>query len=86
MPKKRGNFCDRSCRECDMFGHQLGFNIDGEDVYKTETGSCWSIIIFAITIIITQFVARDIIVNDLDRPISTMTFPNKFGASNTPLQ
>jgi len=69
-----------------MFGHQLGFNIDGEDVYKTETGSCWSIIIFAITAIITQFVARDIIVSNLDRPISTMTFPNKFGEKNEPLQ
>lgn len=69
-----------------MFGHQLGFNIDGEDVYKTETGSCWSIIIFAITVIITQFVARDIILSDLDRPISRLTYPNYFGTNNTPIQ
>jgi len=47
-----------------MFGYQLGFNIDGEDYYKTEHGSCWSIIIFAVTVIVTQFVVRDLIIND----------------------
>jgi hypothetical protein len=42
-----------------MFGHQLGFNINGEDIYRTNTGSCATILIFVVVIVATQFSVRE---------------------------
>jgi hypothetical protein len=38
-----------------MFGHQIGFNIDGEDIHKTTVGATASLIIFAWCAIVLHF-------------------------------
>ena len=39
------NDCGYAMKSADMFGETIGFNIDGEQTYKTACGSCISIVI-----------------------------------------
>lgn len=49
MPKRkpRDNICVRTFQKLDMFGYQIGFNIDGEEYHRTTTGTCVSLFIYA---------------------------------------
>ena len=48
MPRKkhRDNFCFRAIQKFDMYGYEIGFNINGEDVHKTIPGAIISLFIF----------------------------------------
>ena len=80
MPRRklRDNACLRGFRTMDMYGHQLGFNIDGEDVYKTSTGAFCSTLIFVLVIICAQYLVRDLWFERLDKPLTTILYPNYY--------
>ena len=50
MPRQRNpciRGCNKSLRFWDMFGYQVGFNINGEEVHKTLPGAFVSIFIIS---------------------------------------
>ena len=61
-----------------MYGHQIGFNINGEDVYKTTPGACASVTIFIVLAIVAQYLLREIVFENLDKPLTTILHPNYF--------
>lgn len=80
MPRKqrRGNAFDRAFRTLDMFGHRLGFNINGEDVYRTNTGSCFTLIIFFLVAVVAQWRIREVMFQLNTKPLTSILYPNHF--------
>ena len=83
--KKRDWLCVRAFQSFDMFGYQIGFNINGEDSHTTSAGSCVSLFIFAWIGVILHYLIRDIVMDTLDRPLTIITYPNYFGPTNQPI-
>lgn len=83
--KPRGYALTRAYRELDMFGHQIGFNIDGEDIHKTTVGATVSLIIFAWCAIVLNFLIQQQIFVTTNHPLTTILHRNHF-ANNEPLK
>lgn len=84
--KVRDPWVVRMFREADMFGHRVNFNVNGEDAHRTCWGSCVTILIFFQLAQVLVYLLVDIVVFDLDRPMTTILYPNHFGEKNQPLQ
>lgn len=67
-----------------MFGYQVGFNIDGEEVHKTLPGACVSIFIFAWLAVVLRFLIIQTVVQNLDRPLTTRILANYYGDDLVP--
>jgi len=87
MPRKkaRGVAIERAYRELDMFGHQIGFNIDGEDVHKTCPGATASLIIFGWCAIILNYLIQQQLFNTLNHPLTTILHRNYY-SNNEPIR
>ena len=86
MPRKS---CSRRLQQpflCfDMFGYRIGFNIDQEDSNRTVYGAIVSLFIFAWLFVILRYLIITIVIQNLDRPLTTRIFENYFGEENIPL-
>lgn len=68
-----------------MFGYRIGFNIDQEDSNRTVYGAIVSLFIFAWLFVILRYLIITIVIQNLDRPLTTRIFENYFGEENIPL-
>ena len=58
------NWTSRTCRSGDMFGQSIGFNIDGEEKYRTFTGACCSSLILFFCLFYGLVSMKDTIMNE----------------------
>ena len=88
MPSKklRDNAVVRWFREFDMFGRKAKFNINGESKHRTCPGALVSLCIFAWLGIVLHYLIVDIVIDDRDRPITEILYPNYYGKTNAPIQ
>lgn len=76
----------RLLRKVDMFGYEARFNINGEMLHRTCPGACITLLIFAWLGILLHYLIVDIVVDNRDRPITSILYPNYYGTDNAPLQ
>lgn len=69
-----------------MFGHRVRFNVNGEEKHRTCPGACVSILIFGWMACLLRYLIMTIVVENRDRPLTTITYPNFYGEKNLPLQ
>ena len=84
--KLRDNVVVRLLRRADMFGYKATFNINGEHLHRTCPGAIITLIIFAWLGILLHYLIVDIVIDNRDRPITSILYPNHYGADNAPLQ
>jgi hypothetical protein len=59
--KQRDFWIVQQFQKLDMFGYNIGFNIDGEDYHRTCAGTCASLLIFAWVGLIIHYLLNQLI-------------------------
>lgn len=59
-----------------MFGYKIGFNINGDDYHKTCAGTLVSLFIFAWCGLVLNYLLRQMVFEQLDRPLTTIVNSN----------
>jgi hypothetical protein len=68
-----------------MFAYKSKFNINGEMQHRTCPGAMMSLLVFAWIGILMHYLIVDIIIDNHDRPITSILYPNYYGEDNAPL-
>ena len=88
MPRKklRDVAAVRAFREIDIFGQKIGFNVNGEELHRTCPGACVSLFIVAWLIVVLIYLIQDIFVDNRDRPLTTILYPNYYDGLDYPIR
>lgn len=74
--KKRDGLLWRTFQKFDLWEYQIGFNIDGQDSYRTIPGTCISLFIIAWCALVLHYLIIENVIDNLDRPVTSFTKPN----------
>lgn len=87
MPKRkqRDGYCWRQFQKLDMFGFQIGFNIDGYQRHNECCGWFCSFLLLVWMILLTLLLVQDHIGAQFDRPTTLFTQDNYYGPGRVPI-
>jgi hypothetical protein len=76
----------RAFREIDIFAQKIGFNIAGEEKHRTVGGAFISLLMLAWLVCVGIYLVREIILDNRDKPLTTILYPNYFDGLDFPIK